>query len=303
MKIKFLSPVLFLALILSFPESSGQTYHTMLGNNNEWNIISTFESTITLSYWAFGDTTINGVEYKILGGDGYPDPIAFLREDSLNRKIYFRTGDFLADTVEYILYDFSLNVDDSIMLYSLSYWELDNLGYYHIDSINNITLNGEKHQKYFLSAEPYVYPDRNEKPIWIEGIGSLGELLHPGISVDLWNLGELSCFYKNGVQLYHSLNFDSCFIFQSGIDNSLEKEDIIIYPNPCTNVLNIESRSRNILVVEVYNPQGFLLYQEVYENEEKIVMKTDFMDDGLYFIRIKNDENQIVKPFIKLGER
>jgi hypothetical protein len=74
---------------------------------------------------------------------------------------------------------------------------------------------------------------------------------------------------------------------------------ISIFPNPTSDILNIESTIA-FRYVEVRGLYGRLIYQETINDKNKHEINTPF-PNGIYFLTIKNDKNTIIstKKFIR----
>src|SRR5690349_18244032 len=99
--------------------ANAQTYYSILSDTTEWDVqYNVFpvihERNYNIQPWNYsaqGDTLINGLHYKNFGQVGMNE--AFIREDTSLKKVWFLEHD---STLELLLYDFSLNVGDSINL-------------------------------------------------------------------------------------------------------------------------------------------------------------------------------------------
>jgi len=104
---------ILLVLCLSFLsiQIEAQTYNRFL-KNSSWYESSNSGFGLSISYFYYNqssDTIINSLAYsKILvtGGTTF-----FAREDTIVKKVYMLT---INDTAEFILYDFGLNVGDTV---------------------------------------------------------------------------------------------------------------------------------------------------------------------------------------------
>ncbi|MBN2350427.1 MAG: T9SS type A sorting domain-containing protein [Bacteroidales bacterium] len=79
----------------------------------------------------------------------------------------------------------------------------------------------------------------------------------------------------------------------NNIDRNLR---IIVFPNPNQGLVNIIFKGQHTgnTKVEIYNPVGTLLYQDqLSKNEELIQLQLDFLQNGIYFIRIVQDNNEV----------
>ena len=157
---------------------SGQT---TIGNNTYFNV---YESTDSLQ-------------------DNW-EQIGYLREDSIDHKVYYKGLD-----EDGLLYDFNLEVGDSVYIDNYYYDFTDAL--LICDSIDSININGQQKQRfYFYSGfSKSMYAE-----IWIEGIGSMWGLLASGYGGAGFAGGnpKLLCCSKNGETIYMDTLFNTCYI-------------------------------------------------------------------------------------------
>ncbi len=77
-----------------------------------------------------------------------------------------------------------------------------------------------------------------------------------------------------------------------------------VFPNPFSDVLNIRNYAHltGPLVISVFDSQGRLIHSEHFNSIENIILQTDQMPSGIYFLKIKtNGVSQSVK-LIKLNK-
>jgi hypothetical protein len=75
---------------------------------------------------------------------------------------------------------------------------------------------------------------------------------------------------------------------------------ISIYPNPTTNVLTIKATNNNIPdAYTVYNMLGQVVLNKKVANESDLTLNTSELSNGMYFIKISKESNQVSLPFIK----
>lgn len=116
-----------------------------------------------------GDTIINGLTYAKAYNVGYSQcfPLGYagaLRNDSINRKVYFVEVD---STNEKLLYDFNLSIGDSIP-------QLNPYTVIYVTSIDSILINGT-----YLRRFAFSYIGGSNGSYIIEGIGSMTGLITP----------------------------------------------------------------------------------------------------------------------------
>ena len=75
-------------------------------------------------------------------------------------------------------------------------------------------------------------------------------------------------------------------------------DELVLYPNPTTSVLNIESNGRIIDAVIIYNVVGQVL-MDIAVNDSNVQLDTRNLRTGNYFIRITSENKSTIKQFIK----
>jgi hypothetical protein len=75
----------------------------------------------------------------------------------------------------------------------------------------------------------------------------------------------------------------------TGLLASNELENFSIYPNPTENELYVEAADAN--AIEVYNQLGLMVAE--YTIKEKITLSN--LTSGIYFLKIYNTQNQLIK--------
>ena len=83
--------------------------------------------------------------------------------------------------------------------------------------------------------------------------------------------------------------------------NLMEPIEASIYPNPSKGILNIESATKNISSVQVFDITGQLILESTIENDNsKVSLDISNYKNGLYIIKINSIEgNNIIKKVLK----
>jgi len=273
---------------------NGQNYNPMLGDSNSWYYLSCFEGCYTELYCTHGDTTIGGLNYKVFGMCNNPSG-TFLREDTSERKVYQRFN----QNVELLMYDFNLQVGDSIMLQDyFSYFDGTNFhdsiidkGLYHLDSIKLVNISIGIRKSFIFHSSLY------SPLIWIEGVGTLGYPLQSfSIQMPQWN--EINCFYKNDTLIYQSLlsqSYSACSIYLN--INEIAINSIELYPNPTTNEIII-SNTELFKNYKLYDLFGKILFaNDICDKNLIIDLKT--LPSGIYLLKLTGNNRILTKKIIK----
>ncbi len=269
------------------------TYHPFPDSNAVWNI----EESVFCLWQPFpvlrysivmeGDTSILSTSYHKLNIpfvdttlatclSGYPHYGGSVRQDVAAKMVYIIPP---YDSVEQILYDFNLNVGDTVFGY------LERMISFNPDTVVSIdsVLIGNDYRKRWLICQNYsIYI--------IEGIGSTYGLLEasPGQWGVDFNGFNILCFKQDSRTLYPDTNYNCELI--NGIINPQPDEHVSIFPNPITteSVFTLEtSQVLSNMKLLIFNPLGELVREEKIENYSSLIQRGSLLS-GMYFFRVSN---------------
>lgn len=314
------------------PESVPFPYTPFPTENAQWSVNNE-------KYALYGDTIINEKKYSKVYKQTADEAFEFdidkaeyfcaIRNDVENKRVYGVYKDNLEvynhyneeiEETESLLYDFSLNLGDTIEVANfdeadragyiqyVKYVRVESIGIYKFDGSHSyVTLydtdsifclnNGEQRKRILLNG---IHESLQQS--WIEGIGSSdGPFVHAHFSGLEYMPKRLLCFNENEECLYKQSSFDydeddDCFTNYYP-DNVVEnnENDIMIYPNPATT--NVE--------VSYTLPEGMTSATLVMTNTLGVNVKTVHLDgnngkttlsleelpSGIYFYTIRCGEN------------
>lgn len=218
--------------------------------------------------------TVGNYFYNYAGG---------MRQDTINKKVYFICPSNLTDT---LLYDFSLNVGDTIHSIFSVFGCPQSYSPNPIISTIDSVLVGNNFHKRFNTYSGFSF---------IEGIGNITGFLEP---IDLWEneSWQLVCFNHN-TDIYPS-NSNSCSLVTGSFNEQKEKNtyQIQIYPNPIEDIsiLEFNANINKTMKVFIYNALGNLVKTISNVRSNKLnLCKKDF-NTGLYFIRLTDESKSSV---------
>lgn len=280
-----------------FPDSSAFWVweHTMF-NSSGTGLQRTY-----YTYYISGDTTLNNLVYHKLFVKYYDLNFSSLvgayRKDSL--KVYYVDFSYFGgleygmdcDSSECLLYDFGMQVGDSIFQVTL-----DSVDHYlTVTEIDTISVNGENLKRWHLSSR--IDPNTNWfDMVWIEGVGSLLPFFN---YYPVFESGtQLLCFYMGSVFFQvTSLSFSDCL--QLGTEEFKSFNKIELFPNPANNEVNIRffSSYSGEKEIMLYDNLGRLLNSL---NSDKSEVKIDLSgnQNGFYFLKVITSEQSEVFKFI-----
>lgn len=269
----------------TFLSLHAQNYKPMLDQWNEWHLISCYNGCLTDVYFTDGDTLVGGKNYKILDGFHYISRSFLIREEVENQKVYFTTT-VPGFTDEYLLYDFSLTVGDSIdMKNPISPFE-HHAGYYQVDSILRKPLvDGNLYRHYYLSPTPSNTVSTN-KAAWIEGMGSLSMINAPSGNPDYFSAGRIGCFFKENELFFSAIDsvyVNDCIPIILETETFSPEDDWVIYSNQSSSVVTL-GRAKEVERVEIFDISGRKIAIRQKSGNDEIFMDFSSQSAGTYFI-------------------
>lgn len=265
----------------------GQEYVPLLDDVNEWQVTNCFFGCLTDGYYTDGDTLVDGLNYKILDGYHYISRTFLLREEVPEKKIFLNFVEETGNT-EYLLYDFSLNVGDSIDMKNPITPFPENAGYFDLDSIILRPLVDGNDYRHFYFSPSESNDISTNNAIWVEGAGSLSIVTAPSGDPDINGAGHLSCFFKNGESYYSNLDsIDAC---QPGIildmnDYNYPLDEVIVSTNQNSNyfeLFNIEG----VKLIDLYDINGRRIESFTNNGNKNLHFDISNYKSGIYIIII-----------------
>jgi len=286
-----LTSKLFSQTYFHFPTSDAMWNYKIAGSlsyPHEWPVIDSLGQEFTIGSNQYIEVYV--------ASQGNSSVVGAIREDTVQKKIYFHNG-----TNEIVLYDFSLDVGDTINYSTnLNY----NLDYYKVvDYIDSTLVSGQYRKTWYLTNSYMGMPD-----IWIEGIGSVYRygLLYPNdpdIVMDA-SIPYFGCF-SHGTVIY--INGNNCigtcpctyWLVQVEEINEIN-EDITMFPNPAKNRITVEFSND----IGAYNSIEFLacngkLIRKIEISSDRIEIDIKELNNGIYFIRLTGNRKTTLKRIIK----
>lgn len=208
---------------------------------------------------------------------------SYLREDTINRKVYMLYP-FQTNGVEELIYDFLLDVGDSLST---------DAGTFFLDSIVDVELNNSTMRKRFC----FTNPNEDLTGYYIEGIGGYNGILEPFYGIGLsgaQSSGNIICYSEDSIELYGSCDYPEYII--ANIRNQSDLQDIIrLYPNPANDRALIDLGSVNVAAkIKIHDIRGTILLEEKYLNTKYCDIELNSLNSGIYLITIVLDNQESV---------
>lgn len=272
--------LIVLIFIASLGISQGQSYIPLLDENSLWSTIRTIVTgeKQTFFHQFAGDTIIDSTHYKHIYSSQDSnhmvwDRIGFIREDTLQQRVYFR---FLNDSIDRLLYDFSLQVGDSAKICNLY---IPNGSMYHVISTDSVLIDGQWRKRINYGLEQ-----------WIEGIGSGRGVLFPAYFIVGWYV-ELLCFYNNSMLLWSSPNWSDCYIVET---EEVESVSLQVYPNPAQDFLNISGFCEHPGWYAILTAEGCSIMKGHFTPTHNTRIDISHLPAGIYLLHIEDVAGKIM---------
>jgi len=299
----------FISLV-SFANAQTSVYHPFPDTNSVWsddddNIIS--NDYYHQKYGLKGDTSIGGKAYKKICSlcswdtnmtSSYNTYYAAIREE--NKRIYTVIG----NNPEQVLYDFNLTVGDTMFFYYSQIESESDTFSRVVSAIDSIQLyTGQYRKRYTMANGINCYlPD-----VVVEGIGSISNVgLFNPFNNAICTCGDeytFTCFKELDTVIYlNKLFCNYCFCGLSvNVDNIKTQENIIIYPNPATDKLQIDLNSEvsgGNSYLKIYDVVGNLILEKnVVDNKTNLNVSS--FPCGVYIVEVKTEKGIEVRKFVK----
>jgi len=208
---------------------------------------------------------------------------------------------------EYLLYDMEAGLNDTILVTGIESY-LSNWNFYSHDmvvtSIDSVLIGNNYRKRINLDD---LSTSTNEK--WIDGMGSMSGILHNVSGLVGGDWFQLLCYSENDTLKYQDSSSNSCFIESTNIENKNIEQNILIYPNPANDNLTISINSPKasqanaqlrIMDVSILDITGKQVTSKKYKGEsKKYIVNVENLPAGLYFIKIKTNNGEIMRKFVK----
>lgn len=282
-------------------------YHPFPAANAIWNnhyMDCFFYDCYDYSYYMPGDTTLNGNTYhkinkqvqlyamistvtqycslgccctnQVIGNSN--SYVGALREDAGQKKVYIVQAD---SSLEQLLYDFNLNVGDTVKGYFSYSPSLI------VTSIDSVLVGGAYRKSWNLNQQPMSI---------IEGIGLIPDFL----KIPWWEAAvELNCFSENNQKLYPTYDPTSGCALITSIKEKEELADFSIYPNPSNGKFQLKVNNRKSALLEITDILGNGILKKQIQNE---ITDLDLSEhpNGVYFVKITDSKGVfMMKKIVK----
>jgi len=255
----------------------------------------------TYNYYVNGDTVFNGLTYKKIykKGTGYyswfgPPPGSpsctgtysyvnaqsehFVRSDA--KKIFIRVPN---DTAEYLLYDFNLQIGDSLPL-TYNNYQSGTI----VTAIDSIATPYGYRQRFTVTGQAWITE-------LVEGIGHDRGFLEP-VSVVLECGFYLNCFSLNDTIYYPASPTSGpvCELTLGSPELSDNENGLLVFPNPFNDFTTImwKKNIENASLI-LYDIQGKEVNRKIGISGNQFLLQREKLDAGMYFFELKELDGKV----------
>ena len=317
--IVLMKKLLLIILLFACLPSFGQ-YKKLIDENKMW-VVNYYSwssycpsiSTLEEYYYEYfkGDTIHQGKNYKKLYHQTFysdyfpcsppniidsslqqPELVGFAREDTVLQQIFF-VDPFLGGPNEFLLFDFSLSVGDTIS--TLFYSPHSGVFSNPIDSISEYILPNNDTSKVLYFDFEYIMVGNLQGNFMIEGVGGPGGIYYPYDWTPSGNGDEtrtLICYQENSINLLGDCTFPSSIV------KNTNKVNFDIFPNPTSGNFTIKLEKQDKANITIYNIAGKTIFNKQYAPNDLIDINID-APSGLYFVKVETDKGVFTEKIIK----
>jgi hypothetical protein len=306
--LSFMAACCFAQQYVPFPTSNAVWREN--GVNHSSGIPGTYEHSF-YEIKITGDTIINNLTYHALESSGFgqawynfigPYPAGVpgevccggIREDSMKRIYYY---DY-ALGMEYLLYDFNLNLGDTLPSTMMCYSDRN-----VIVGIDSINVNGTFHKRYQIADTSYLTLPFG---YYIEGIGSTmgltgGQLHMTEMPFEVYSW--LICYAINGTTtlidgIFTNYQYDCDLLNDIRNNNISSPQSITIFPNPARDQFSVASIQQSISSIKVFDILGNEIYSSAF-NSTSCIVHCESFPPGIYFVRLFAGKEFLSSKLIK----
>lgn len=246
-----------------------------------------------------GDTVISSTDYKIINRIRvYSNEVRqeldnlYLRFDSENDHIYR-----YIDSSEYLLYDFSADKGDTIIVKAISGGGDISFCHLFVDSIKVEVFSDsiQRRVQYCTETQNYQFDFAGKI---IEGIGSEVFLLPVDQLVcDAGCADDLRCYQDSKVVITNP-NIECEGLVTSSYQEFSVFDEIKVYPNPALDLLYLESQNA-ISTVTILDLNGSEISQKPVDCLLKTSIEIQTLASGMYLIQVLfEDGHSVARTFL-----
>ena len=244
-------------------------------------------------YFYGTDTVMSGLGYRKMYNAVTTDPVAFIREDSVSKRVYAICSAFNPiDTTEQLLTDYSLHTGDTLRCRHTTSL---------VGSVDSVMINSTWHKVLYFTtiSTDSIFHELFMDYYVIEGIGCASAPLFPLHPFTFEVASNLTCFNNRGITppLSHLVgpyfnNTTSCTLTFGAFTKlvSVNHNNVKVSPNPIDEssriILPYAIQSGTLLLI---NGMGQVVVNTAFNDLDEIPIGNRVQLPGIYFYRVTNN--------------
>ncbi len=292
--------IILLPFLLITNLSIAQNAFPSFADSASWNVMECFWSNcVTNNYHFDYDTVFCGQTYSKITFASNGN--AYFRADT--SKVYFRKSTNCSDK-EYLIYDFSINVGDTVFVgYDLFWNSGKDTAEFILASIDTVNYFGINRVRFNLLYDPINMGGPFFRPLkWIKSIGSDTHPFYPFNC--LWDGCESSysllCYDSSSIQLFQNTLVISCDTTIIGINEIKAENELNIFPSPFHDQIRFELYNSYAFSVVFFSLLGEPISNFKIPKMNDFSIAGDNIDPGIYLLKIQTDKGIIFRKIAKL---
>lgn len=278
-------------------------YHPIIKFPAWWSTFTSYNNSNVCGSYDFDSLVKNGIKYRWLGNSCFGEHM-LLREDTINKKVYAAVYDYngtAADTNEYMLYDFNINIGDSVQIRQWNFYTKNFITRLLHCTNQDSVLSYDGYRKRWrmeFYEKPYWANDTAKNwDYWVEGVGSMLDLFYavgPWYIFEKW---ELACHGRTtGLDQFMAVYGDGCSEILATQNDIIKPAILSIFPNPINenNGFKVKCDCK-IERTLIYNLLGDICYEEKFNDSQlnEINLKPN-LNKGIYFITVQYNDRSVI---------
>ena len=198
---------------------------------------------------------------------------------------------YLKDSyLERVLYDFNLEVGDTLSTIDLSFNEIK----YVTVQVDSFDLLGERRKAIIVRCAGDEDGTLYGYATWVEGVGDVNRgILAPLDGCRTDGNTTLLCYFENDEIKYSNPNYNACWTTTRDISIV---NDLVVYPNPVTNHLYVKS-SLDYMDYRIVDQMGKVVSTGHMNSSNYLDVST--LTSGIYFVQLDHKDYVSQSRFIK----
>ncbi|MFQ3575280.1 MAG: carbohydrate-binding protein [Cytophagales bacterium] len=98
---------------------------------------------------------------------------------------------------------------------------------------------------------------------------------------------------------YFSTTLQPLSLFRPKPLNSLDGEQVMVYPNPIKDILTVDNLSNKYMTVDLIDASGNLVESKFVAESEKVIFNTNYLKSGIYLVLFKSNDHIFQKVLVK----